>query len=136
MMTIILFIYKKQKLKKLIFGINLFIFQLQEAVLLFENSVKEGGFKFVLSEMAYLYRILIHECAKVGHVKMAYGLFTQMKKRGIYVTDTIYTSVINAIANSPWDAEENLERMRKIRLGMETKGYLPNIVNFHAMIKG
>ena len=111
--------------------------QLTQALDTFLEVVQEGGFQFDLRELAYLYNALICECGKVGHAQMAYKLFINMKERGIRVKPQTYTSLFNACANSPViEREENLKRIERLRLSMTDHGFVPNIIHYHAMIKG
>lgn len=58
-----------------------------------------------------------------------------MKKRGLKVTAHTYTSLFNACAHSPWP-EDGLKRATHLRNLMSEKKYIPNQMNYHAMIKG
>ncbi|CAG7831257.1 unnamed protein product [Allacma fusca] len=110
--------------------------KLTDALDLFTKSVSDGGFRYTLKELAYVYRIIIAECAKHGHVKMAHKLYIRMMKRRLYVLPGVYTSLFNGCANSPWYAEQNIELMDRLRQQMAEKGYSPNDINYNAMIKG
>jgi len=82
----------------------------------------------------YIYSLLISGCADVGLTKKAFQLFNQLKKRGLKPNAGIYTSLFNACANSP-RKEDGLERAHALRELMVDKGYVPNQLNYHAMIK-
>ena len=98
--------------------------------------MKEGGISYKKSELEYLFRCLITECAKAGHAKMAFKLHALMKKRGLWVKPAVYTSLFNACSNATWIASECKIKMSYLREQMERKGYQPNLINYHAMIKG
>lgn len=103
---------------------------------MFTHAIKAGGFNYDLSDLGQLYTILIAECGRPGHVKMAFRLFSDMKKRGCKVKPGVYTSLFNAIAMSVGDKEKNLERLERTRIEMAEKGYIANLFHYHVMIKG
>lgn len=58
-----------------------------------------------------------------------------MKKADIKTTPATYTSLFNACANAPFK-DDALKRAKKLHNLMCMKSIEPNIVNYHAMIKG
>nr|CAD7267150.1 unnamed protein product [Timema shepardi] len=82
----------------------------------------------------YLYNLLIGECGRVGYTKKAFHLYNQMKKRSLHVSAAIYTALFNSCANSPFP-QEALKQAAHLYELMQEKGYQPNKINYHAMIK-
>nr|CAD7460767.1 unnamed protein product [Timema tahoe] len=82
----------------------------------------------------YLYNLLIGECGRVGYTKKAFHLYNQMKKRSLHVSAAIYTALFNSCANSPFP-QEALKQATHLYELMQEKGYQPNKINYHAMIK-
>ncbi|CAG0888542.1 unnamed protein product [Darwinula stevensoni] len=78
---------------------------------------------------------LISGCAQAGYTDKAFKLFKQMKEYGFIPRENIYTSLFNACSNSPWPETNGLEHAKKLLDHMRYKGYLPNTINYHAMIK-
>ena len=58
-----------------------------------------------------------------------------MKRRGLKVTSSIYTSLFNSFANSPYPMD-GLQRTRHLLSLMNEKNILPNEINCHAILKG
>nr|CAD7577958.1 unnamed protein product [Timema californicum] len=82
----------------------------------------------------YLYNLLIGECGRVGYTKKAFHLYNQMKKRSLHVSAAIYTALFNSCANSPFP-QKALKQAAHLYELMQEKGYQPNKINYHAMIK-
>ncbi|XP_066250525.1 pentatricopeptide repeat-containing protein 1, mitochondrial [Euwallacea similis] len=82
----------------------------------------------------YIYNLLLGACGRVGYTKKAFMLYNDMKKRGLKVHISTYTSLFNACANSPW-AEDGLTRAKHLYNIMIEKGAEPNDTNYNAMIK-
>ncbi|XP_018322813.1 pentatricopeptide repeat-containing protein 1, mitochondrial [Agrilus planipennis] len=83
----------------------------------------------------YIYSLLIGACGRVGYTKKAFSLFNNLKKRGLKVHPSMYTSLFNACANSPWPLSDGLTRARHLRNLIIEKMYEPNESNYNAMIK-
>ncbi|XP_066156987.1 pentatricopeptide repeat-containing protein 1, mitochondrial [Euwallacea fornicatus] len=82
----------------------------------------------------YIYNLLLGACGRVGYTKKAFMLYNDMKKRGLTVHISTYTSLFNACANSPW-AEDGLTRAKHLYNIIIEKGIEPNDTNYNAMIK-
>lgn len=98
--------------------------------------MKAGGIRYDMQDLSHMFTVLIAECGRAGHVKMGLRLFNDMKKRSCFVQPSVYTSLFNAIANSIGDREENLESLEKIKRNMLERGYVPNMIHYHSLIKG
>ncbi|CAL8110234.1 unnamed protein product [Orchesella dallaii] len=109
--------------------------RLKEAVDLFLGVLKEGGFDFDDKAFRHQFHVLIHECAKVGYVEMAFRLYNLMKKRGYKAKDRTISCLLNACANSPWDKENNLDRIEKLLISDKERGYELNQICYSALIK-
>ncbi|XP_034250713.1 pentatricopeptide repeat-containing protein 1, mitochondrial [Thrips palmi] len=82
----------------------------------------------------YIYALLISYCGQTGYSKMAFKLFNDMKKRGLNVPASIYTSLFNSFSNSPYPSD-GLKRTRHLFSSMIEKGIPPNEITCHAVIK-
>lgn len=58
-----------------------------------------------------------------------------MKKRGLPVKPSVYTSLFNSCSNSPFPSD-GLTRTRKLFALMIEKDILPNQITCHSIIKG
>lgn len=58
-----------------------------------------------------------------------------MKKHGMLPSESHYTALFNACANSPWH-EDGLQRAKKLRQQLADSNYPLNQLQYHAMIKG
>lgn len=104
--------------------------QIKEAIDVLEIKMKDDGYQ----PENYIFNLLIDGCARVGYTKKAFNLFTRMRQRGLKVTGATYTSLFNACANGPYK-HEDLERANRLREVMLEKGFVPNISNYHSMMK-
>ncbi|KAK3929850.1 Pentatricopeptide repeat-containing protein 1, mitochondrial [Frankliniella fusca] len=82
----------------------------------------------------YIYSILIAYCGTTGYSKMAFQLYNDMKKRGLPVKSSVYTSLFNSYANSPYPSD-GLKRTRHLFSLMNEKGIHINQITCHAIIK-
>lgn len=109
---------------------------MKEAVDTYLGVLKQGGFHFDHNELRHHFNVLINECADVGYVEMAFRLFNLMKKRGYKEGPRTISSLFNACANSPWNKEANLDKIDRLLINMKDRGLEPNLINYHALIKG
>lgn len=82
----------------------------------------------------YIYSILISYCGSTGYSKMAVKLYNEMKKRDLPVKSSVYTSLFNSFANSPYPSD-GLKRTRHLFALMGEKGIEPNQITCHAIVK-
>ncbi|XP_041362980.1 pentatricopeptide repeat-containing protein 1, mitochondrial-like [Gigantopelta aegis] len=82
----------------------------------------------------YVFSVLLGILGRAGYTKKAFQLFNKMKKMGLKPEETVYTSLFNACANSPWP-QDGLSRAHKLYNLMTEQGVDPNLINYKAMIK-
>lgn len=82
----------------------------------------------------YIYNILISHCGMTGYTKMAFKLYSDMKRRSLPVHACVFTSLFNSCANSPFPSD-GLNRTRKLLTEMNEKEIQPNEITCHAIIK-
>ncbi|KAE8741922.1 hypothetical protein FOCC_FOCC012574 [Frankliniella occidentalis] len=82
----------------------------------------------------YIYSILISYCGLTGYSKMAFKLYNDMKRRGLPVKDSVYTSLFNSYANSPYPSD-GLQRTRHLFTLLTEKGININQITCHAILK-
>lgn len=110
--------------------------KLKEAVDTYLNVLSQGGFDFDHDQLSHHFNVLINECADVGYVEMAFRLFNLMKKRGYKEKEQTISSLLNACANSPWDKEQNIDRIEKLLINTKDRGMELNKIHYHGLIKG
>ena len=103
---------------------------LKAALDIFETEMREN---LVKPQQAH-YRILIHACAKVGHTKKAFQLFTSFNKRQLKKHVGIYTDLFLSCSLSE-DKIYALEQAHWLRKKLAEDHFIPNKILYHSMIQ-
>lgn len=82
----------------------------------------------------YMYTLLIKAFAMHGNVKKCYHYYNQMKVRQYKIKGNVYTSLLDACANSP-DSEKAMRYLDRVKIEMTKQDYPVNHFHYNVLIK-